>query len=48
VKAGVNIPYLTVKLFLGEKIPSQLTFSEKFIVRYFEETYFSPKEVRAR
>jgi len=48
VKAGVNIPYLTVKLFLGKKIPSRLTFSEKFIVRYFEETYFSPDEVMAR
>jgi carbamoyl-phosphate synthase large subunit len=39
VAAGVNIPLLAVKLFLGEKIevprPRELTMA-----RYYEEAYF--------
>lgn len=46
IKAGVNIPYLTVKLLLGMKIvKEELSFRELLLARYFEDAYFDPKDL---
>ena len=43
VSAGVNIPHLTVKLFLQEKLIVPQKFEEKVICRYFEDVFIKPK-----
>jgi len=40
VEAGVNIPELSIKLFMGEDIGVIPSFREISVARYFEEAYF--------
>jgi carbamoyl-phosphate synthase large subunit len=45
VKAGVNIPLLTVKTFLGEKIKrDEVSYRPILLARYFEDVYFNPED----
>lgn len=45
VAAGVNIPNLTVKLFLHQKIHVPTKFKEKAICRYFEDIILEPEKL---
>lgn len=42
VSAGVNIPHLTVKLFLHEKLVVPKKFKQKAICRYLEDVFIKP------